>query len=276
MAVAVEIEQSLAAKFSALLPHLDERTQRLYLGSEARSLGHCGIAAVARAAGVSRQTVTSGVDQLESGSAPLERVQRPGEGRKRAVEVDPGLRSELLALVEPDTRGDLMSPLRWTTKSTRTLAAELARQGHRVSADTVGDLLRGIATTTTRTGLTLHAELDTDTYATGIRVSDGQVDTLPLDRYDWHGDWNYTLRPEAYPQAPIATPDPFDQPSPDLAWLCQPAVTGLPLHERGRPDHRPDHRADRRARDTTGSPPGQTTRPSTPIDDRRHRPSSCP
>lgn len=142
MAVVVEIEQSLAAKFSALLPHLDERTQRLYLGSEARSLGHGGIAAVARAAGVSRQTVAGGVDEVDSGAAPLGRVRRAGGGRKRAAEVDSGLRSALLALIEPDVRGDPMSPLRWTTRSTRNLAAELTRQGHEVSADTVADLLR--------------------------------------------------------------------------------------------------------------------------------------
>jgi hypothetical protein len=142
MAVGVEVEQSLAAKFSALLPHLDERTQRLYLGSEARSLGHGGIAAVARAAGVSRQTVAAGVDELESGTAPLGRVRRVGGGRKRATEVDSGLLPALLALVEPDMRGDPMSPLRWTTKSTRTLAAELTRKGHPVSADTIGDVLR--------------------------------------------------------------------------------------------------------------------------------------
>jgi hypothetical protein len=142
MAVAVEVKVSLAAKFSALLPHLDERTQRLYLGSEAQALGHGGIAAVARAAGVSRQTVAAGVDELDGGAAPVGRVRRAGGGRKRATEVDPGLRPALLALVEPDMRGDPMSPLRWTTKSTRTLAAELTRQGHPVSADTVGDVLR--------------------------------------------------------------------------------------------------------------------------------------
>src|SRR6266545_3123295 len=139
MAVSVEIEQSLAAKFSVLLPHLDERTQRLYLGSEARSLGHGGIAAVARAAGVSRQTVAAGVDEVESGAAPVARPRRPGGGRKRLTEVDLGLRPALLALVEPDVRGDPESPLRWTTKSTRKLAEELTRAGHRVSADAVAD-----------------------------------------------------------------------------------------------------------------------------------------
>jgi hypothetical protein len=82
------------------------------------------------------------VTELESGEAPLGRVRRLGGGRKRAVDVDPGLRPALLALVEPDARGDPMSPLRWTTKSTRQLAAELTRQGHRVSPDTVAAVLR--------------------------------------------------------------------------------------------------------------------------------------
>jgi hypothetical protein len=142
MAVGMEVEESLRAKFEALLPHLDERAQRLYLGSEARSLGHGGVAAVARAAGVSRVTVTAGVAELEAGEEPLGRVRRPGGGRKPAQVADPGLVPALLALVEPGERGDPASPLRWTVKSTRTLAAELAGQGHKVGADTAGDLLR--------------------------------------------------------------------------------------------------------------------------------------
>lgn len=112
------------------------------VGVEARILGHGGIRAVARAAQVSETTVRKGVDESEVGGPPLGRVRRPGGGRKKAVDLDPGLRPALLALVEPDERGDPMSPLRWTVKSTRNLAAELTRQGHRVSADTVGDLLR--------------------------------------------------------------------------------------------------------------------------------------
>jgi hypothetical protein len=142
MAIAVELRESLAAKFSALLPHLDERQRRLYLASEARSLGHGGIAAVARAAGVARQTVAAGVDELEAGEAPIRRVRRPGGGRKRLTETDPRLRSALLALVEPDSRGDPDSPLRWTTKSTWKLADALTGAGHRVGADTVAKLLR--------------------------------------------------------------------------------------------------------------------------------------
>jgi Rhodopirellula transposase DDE domain len=86
--------------------------------------------------------VSLGVDELEAGAEPLGRARRPGGGRKRAADVDRGLRPALLALVEPHERGDPVSPLRWTTKSARNLADELTRQGHKVSADTVGDLLR--------------------------------------------------------------------------------------------------------------------------------------
>jgi transposase len=433
MGVMAETREMLAAKFEVIFPHLDERQRRLLMGAEARVLGHGGIRAVAAAAGVREATVSAGVDELDAGVAPLGRVRRPGGGRKRAAVADPGLRPALLALVEPDERGDPMSPLRWTTKSTRTLAAQLTAQGHRVSADTVADLLREegfslqantktiegkqhpdrdaqfryineevksfqrsadpvisvdtkkkelvgqfsnagrqwrpkgepvrtlthdfpddslgkavpygiydlatdtgwvnvgtdhdtaafavesirrwwnaagssdyphatrllvtadaggsngyrtrawkaemaalalqtglaitvchfppgtskwnkvehrlfshitmnwrgrplsshevivqtIAATTTSKGLRVHAELDTNTYDTGVRVSDRQHDALPVTRHDWHGDWNYTLRPEAYHHI-NPDPDPFDQPSPDLAWLRHPALTGLP------------------------------------------------
>jgi len=428
-----EAVQVLAAKFAAIFPHLDERQRRLLMAAEARALGHGGIRLVARAAGVREATVSLGVDELDSGAEPLGRARRLGGGRKRAADVDPGLRPALLALVEPEERGDPMSPLRWTTKSTRNLAGELTRQGHKVSADTVGDLLRGegfslqgnaktlegrqhpdrdaqfryineqvkdhqgtadpvmsvdtkkkelvgqfasagrewrpkgqpvaahthdfpqdsagkavpygvydltgntgwvsagtdhdtaafavesirrwwkaagraeyplarrllitadaggsngyrtrawkaemaalavetgleitvchfppgtskwnkvehrlfshitmnwrgrplashevivntIGATTTTTGLRVRAELDTGTCDTGTKISDRQMDALPLSRHDWHGDWNYTLRPEDYDRA-AGVPDPFDQPSPDLAWLCHPALTGLP------------------------------------------------
>jgi hypothetical protein len=132
----------LAAKLAVILPHLDERQRRLLMGAEARALGHGGIRVVARAAGVREGTVSLGVDELEAGAEPLGRVRHPGGGRKRAADLDPGLLPALLALVEPDERGDPMSPLRWTTKSTRSLAAGLTARGHPVSADTVGALLR--------------------------------------------------------------------------------------------------------------------------------------
>jgi Rhodopirellula transposase DDE domain len=137
-----EAAQVLAAKFAVIFPHLDERQRRLLMAAEARALGHGGIRLVARAAGVREATVSLGVGELEAGAEPLGRARRPGGGRKRAADLDPGLRPALMALVEPDERGDPMSPLRWTAKSTRNLADELTRQGHKVGADTVGDLLR--------------------------------------------------------------------------------------------------------------------------------------
>src|SRR5512142_305401 len=132
----------LAAKFAVIFPHLDERQRRLLMGAEARALGRGGIRLVARAAGVREATVAAGAAELDAGEEPLGRARRPGGGRKRAADLDPGLVPALLALVEPEERGDPVSPLRWTTKSTRNLAAELTRQGHKAGADTVGDLLR--------------------------------------------------------------------------------------------------------------------------------------
>jgi hypothetical protein len=103
-------------------------------------------------------------------------------------------------------------------------------------------IVQTIAATTTRTGLRVRAELDTSAYDTGVKVSDRQMDALPLTRHDWHGDWNYTLRPEDYDQD-AGAPDPFDRPSPGLAWLCHPALTGAAGPGVGRPDRRADEPA---------------------------------
>ena len=432
MGVAEGVEAVLAAKFEVLLPHLDERQRRLLLAAEARSLGHGGIRCVARAAGVREATVSAGVTELDSGRAPLGRVRRPGAGRKRVTDSDPELLAALLALVEPDVRGDPMSPMRWTTKSTRKLADTLTAEGHRVGADTVANLLRGegfslqgnaktvegkqnpdrdaqfrylneqvkahhahaepvvsvdtkkkelvgefknsgrewrpagqpvevsthdfpdktlgkvvpygiydlaantgwvnvgtdhdtaafaveslrrwwntvgqvayphahrllitadaggsnsyrtrawktelaalaaqtglaitvchfppgtskwnsiehrlfshitmnwrgrpltshevvvntIAATTTRTGLTVQAELDTGTYPTGVTISDQQMAALAITRHDWHGDWNYTLRTDQ-PTAATTPPPPRPPTDADRIWLTHPALTGL-------------------------------------------------
>jgi transposase len=142
VAVDADVVESLRAKFEAVLPHLDERQQRLVMGGEARSLGHGGIAAVASATGASRSRISAGVAELEAGRAPLRRVRREGGGRKTVTVADPALLSALLALVEPTRRGDPESPLCWTTLSTRKLAGELTAAGHRVGADTVARLLR--------------------------------------------------------------------------------------------------------------------------------------
>src|ERR1019366_1653376 len=399
MRVADGFEESLAAKFTVLFPHLDERQRRLLMGAEARVLGHGGIRVVARAAGVREATGSLGVGELDGGAEPLGRARKPGGGRKRLADLDPGLRPALLALVEPDERGDPMSPLRWTAKSLRALAAELTRQGHRAGADTVADLLReegfslqgnaktiegnqvpdrdaqfrylneqvreyrdagepvisvdtkkkelvgnyrnggrewrpagepvhvkdhdfpdqelgkaipygiydlaadagwvnvgtdhdtagfavesirrwwkdagrtaypdarrllinadsggskwnkiehrlfscitmnwrgrpltshevivaAISATTTRAGLRVRAELDTGTYPSGVKISDEQMAALPLHRHHWHGDWNYTLRPEppAPPPAPAAGARPGRGERPGWA---HPALTGM-------------------------------------------------
>jgi Rhodopirellula transposase DDE domain len=144
MGVRGEVRDQLVLRFRVLFPHLNERQRRLVMAQEARLLGHGGVRAVARAAGVSETTVRAGVFELEAGEDPLPegRVRRPGGGRWRAEDLDPGLVPALLALVEPDERGDPVSPLRWTVKSLRNLAGELTRQGHPVSAPTVGRLLR--------------------------------------------------------------------------------------------------------------------------------------
>ena len=144
MAILPGVLDQLALKFEVMLPHLNERQRRLLLAAEARLLGHGGVRAVARVAGVSESTVRKGVFELEDGGdvLPDGRVRREGGGRKSVEEQDPRVLPALLALVEPDERGDPESPLRWTTKSLRRLAGELVRQGHRVSPPTVGRLLR--------------------------------------------------------------------------------------------------------------------------------------
>jgi hypothetical protein len=433
MRIPDETRAQLAVKLAVLLPHLDERQRRLVMAAEARALGHGGVRAVARAAAVSETTVRKGVFELEAGEAPLGRVRRPGGGRKRVADLDPGLRPALLTLVEPDVRGDPMSPLRWTVKSTRALARELTRAGHRVSADTVAGLLReegfslqanaktiegsqhpdrdaqfrylneqarehrdtgqpvisvdtkkkelvgefknsgrqwrpaadpvrvnvhdfadpqlgkavpygiydlaantgwvnvgtdhdtaafavesirrwwhdqgqntypgatrllitadaggsngyrtrawklelatlaaetgltitvchlppgtskwnkiehrlfshitmnwrgrpltshevivqSIAATTTRTGLRVRAELDTNTYATGVHLRDADMAALPLTRHAFHGDWNYALHPQPCPAIPAARPPLTPTPERDQALLSDPTLTGM-------------------------------------------------
>jgi hypothetical protein len=135
----------LAAKLALVLPHLDERQRRVVMGAEARTLGRGGISAVARAAGVSEPTVSKAVRELGGAgeASSVGRVRRSGGGRKPLTETDPGLVEALEALVDPATRGDPESPLRWTSKSTRELADALAAQGRRISHVSVGALLRG-------------------------------------------------------------------------------------------------------------------------------------
>jgi hypothetical protein len=128
-----------------MLPRLNERDRRLAVGSEAKAWGRGGIAEVHRATGMSRTTIGRGIEELGLSAGEIAhpfRVRAAGGGRKKAEDADTHLVPALDALIEPGTRGDPESPIRWTTKSTRDLAAELTAAGHRVSASVVGKILR--------------------------------------------------------------------------------------------------------------------------------------
>jgi transposase len=139
MSVVVE---SLARRYETIKPHLTERQRRVWLGSEARELGSGGVALVADAVRVSRDTVRRGRTELDDPTPlPVGRSRGRGGGRKRAEEHDPELVAALDRLVDPDSRGDPMTPLRWTSKSLRSLADQLRVQGHQVSPTLVQRLL---------------------------------------------------------------------------------------------------------------------------------------
>jgi len=139
----VDEETIVRTKFIALSPVMDERLTRLWAGAEADALGDGGIAIVERATGLSRTTIRAGRDELRGGVSADDviGVRRSGGGRLRIEEATPGILEALETLVDPVTRGDPESPLRWTSKSTRKLATELATQGYAVSPQKVGQLL---------------------------------------------------------------------------------------------------------------------------------------
>lgn len=133
---------ALSHKFAQIWPHLDERARRMMAANEARELGFGGITIVSRACGLSRVTITKAMQELDEPPLAPGRIRRPGSGRHSLVALDPGLPVALEMLVEPLTRGDPESPLRWTSKSTRSLAAELATHYRSISHEKVAQLLR--------------------------------------------------------------------------------------------------------------------------------------
>ena len=149
----MDLNEEIEKKYRALEPLLDEATLRLWAAVEARSLGRGGVSVVARAIGISRTTIYAGLAELDAADvaqrrrqppapdAPSRRIRAPGGGRKRLADLDASLLVDLDALVEPTSRGDPKSALRWTCKSTTRLAEELGRMGHQVSRSTVCDLL---------------------------------------------------------------------------------------------------------------------------------------
>jgi len=133
---------SLTLKFSAVWSLLDERSRRIMAANEALSLGYGGISLVWRASRLSRKAIAKGIEEIKAGlSLPSGRIRRVGSGRKRITVSHPRLLEALNRLIEPQTRGDPQSPLRWVCKSTRVLAAQLARQKHRISHMKVAQLL---------------------------------------------------------------------------------------------------------------------------------------
>jgi len=139
MKTVTQLRQKLASVWSLL----DERTRRLMAASEARTLGYGGISQVRRACGLSRKAIAKGMREIEEGtSVPAGRIRRPGAGRKTLITQDPRLPAALDRLIDPETRGDPESPLRWICKSTRTLASQLTRQKHPISHVKVSQLLK--------------------------------------------------------------------------------------------------------------------------------------
>ena len=135
-------DSGLKQKYSVLLRHLDERQRRVVAAADARFLGYGGISSLARASGLSRSTLHQGIKELDGVDAVPDRVRKPGAGRKRIAELSPAILKELESLVDPVTRGDPMSPLRWTCKSTRQLARALEERGYEVSHRVIGEMLR--------------------------------------------------------------------------------------------------------------------------------------
>jgi hypothetical protein len=136
------MEEVISRKYQSLKAELNERQRRLWAASEAQSLGHGGISLVSRATGLSRPTITKGIKELKNGERlPEGRVRRKGGGPKKHTNTQPKLSAALDALVEPTAKGDPMSPLRWTTKSTRRLAETLRAQKFNVSKSLVCQLL---------------------------------------------------------------------------------------------------------------------------------------
>jgi hypothetical protein len=182
-------EEALKRRFDLLKPALDERARRLLAAAEALAIGRGGPALVSRVTGVSRRAIAKGCQELQRPDLSAQgRVRRPGAGRKRAAAKDPTLRPDLERLVEPVTRGDPESPLRWTCKSLRVLAEELRRLGHQISYRVVGEELRELgyslqANRKTMEG-TSHPDRDAQFWHIHEKVKDHQAAGQPVISVD--------------------------------------------------------------------------------------------
>ena len=139
-----DVEATIVAKFVVMAPVLDERTRRLWAAAESVAIGYGGDALVSAATGLARETIRNGRRELAPGVEATTRIRRAGAGRPGIGQTQPGVQAALEALVEPLTRGDPTSPLRWTCKSRAKLTAALVTQGWQVSSTTVGRLLHDL------------------------------------------------------------------------------------------------------------------------------------
>ena len=157
-------EEAVAKRFELMSPFLDERTRRLFAGVEALAHGYGGREVVSRATKLSRTTVLKGMADVRTGKVPsdLVGVRRKGSGNRPIETTQPGIHDALEALVDPVTRGDPMSPLRWTSKSTRALASELGTKGFSVTQHTVGEMLGTLGYSLQATRKTLEGESHPD------------------------------------------------------------------------------------------------------------------
>lgn len=158
----MEGEKTLRTRYKALFPHLDERQRRLVAAADAEGLGRGGISKVARTSGLSRPTIHKGLEELQEKPLARGRTRRVGGGRKRVDQVDPSLVGRLERLIDPATRGDPMSPLRWSSKSTRNLTATLVESGQVVSHETVAQLLRAMGYSLQATSKTIEGKQHPD------------------------------------------------------------------------------------------------------------------
>jgi transposase len=181
---------TLGRMFETLAGALDERTRRLVAAAEATAIGFGGVTTVARASGLSRGTIIRGMAELKTMPKlpPKRRIRRQGAGRKRTADQDATLKRDLEALVEPVTRGDPESPLKWTCKSVRQLAAELQRMGHQTSHRMVAELLHEMEYSLQANRKTLegssHPDRDVQFHHINARIQEFQKDRQPVISVD--------------------------------------------------------------------------------------------
>jgi Rhodopirellula transposase DDE domain len=217
-------EEELDQKYASLFPHLNERQQHLVAAVDAEQLGRGGIALVSRVSGFSRPTLYRALQDLHQPPLPVERVRHSGAGRKRLVQHDPQLIPALEALIDPETRGDPMSPLRWTCKSTRQLARLLTAKGHPVSHGEVARLLHALRYSVQGNAKTQEGKQHPDRDAQ-FRYIQSQsesfldrgwpiisVDTKKKELVGNHANPGQEWQPEGHP-VPV---DVHDFPDPDL------------------------------------------------------------